>query len=210
MNQLRFVLVLFLATASSVFAQQKKRVVVDDILRAVSVSDPQISPDGRLIACVVSRPNAAEDRFDSEIGSVDVASGKYRTLTHDRKGLGSPRWSPSGDRLAFLANAPTGEKKESMPQIFIMPMQGGDSVKITDSATGVQLRLAAGWKRIRVRGVGRKAAAEGSREIRGRIRSRQCRLPRAGSADVIARVDHQRRWKRREACDIGRMEFAHV
>src|SRR5205823_4481884 len=131
MNQLRFALIVVLAASSTVFAQQKKRVVVDDILRAVSVSDPQISPDGRSIACVVSRPNAAEDRFDSEIVLVDVASGKQRTLTHDRKGLGSPRWSPSGDRLAFLANA-------SKAQIFIMPMQGGDAVNITSSPTGVQ------------------------------------------------------------------------
>jgi dipeptidyl aminopeptidase/acylaminoacyl peptidase len=53
---------------------------------------------------VVSRPNLEEDRYDSKLVLVDVATGAQRVLTFDRKDVGSPRWSPSGDRLAFLAD----------------------------------------------------------------------------------------------------------
>ncbi|HEX9163901.1 MAG TPA: hypothetical protein VF980_19485, partial [Thermoanaerobaculia bacterium] len=128
-------LAVFLILAVSAAA---RTIDVDDIMKTVNVSDPQISPDGKSIAVVVSRPNVAEDRFDSEIALVDVASGKPRTLTYDRKHVSSPRWSPSGDRLAFLAEAPAAKDKEPALQIYVMSMSGGDAMKVTSSPTGVQ------------------------------------------------------------------------
>ncbi|HEX9163635.1 MAG TPA: S9 family peptidase [Thermoanaerobaculia bacterium] len=128
-------LAVFLILAVSAAA---RTIDVDDIMKTVNVSDPQISPDGKLIAVVVSRPNVAEDRFDSEIVLVEVASGKQRTLTYDRKHVSSPRWSPSGDRLAFLAEAPAAKDKEPSLQIYVMAMSGGDAMKVTSSPTGVQ------------------------------------------------------------------------
>jgi len=101
--------------------------------KIVRVADPQISPDGKSIVIVVSHPNYAEDRYDADLVLVDVASGNQRPLTHDRRGVSFPRWSPAGDRLAFLA---TGASAKA--QIFVMPMSGGDAVPITRSATGIQ------------------------------------------------------------------------
>lgn len=97
------------------------------------VADPQFSPDGKSIVIVVSRPNYAEDRYDADLVLVDISSGLERTLTHDRRAVSSPRWSPAGDRLAFLA---TGANAK--PQMFVMPMTGGDAVQITKSITGIQ------------------------------------------------------------------------
>src|SRR5260370_6438378 len=72
-----------------------------------------------------------EDRFDRDLVLVDIASGAQHVLTHNRKDAGSPRWSPGGDRLAFLAAV--GPAKEEKAQIFILPMSGGDAAKITRS-----------------------------------------------------------------------------
>src|ERR1051325_8613800 len=101
----RMIVLLFVATAA--FGERLK---VDDAFKLVSVSDPQISPDGKSIAAIVSTPNVAEDRFDSDVVLFDVAGGGKRTLTHERRGLTSPRWSPSGDRLAFMAVVNGNEK----------------------------------------------------------------------------------------------------
>jgi dipeptidyl aminopeptidase/acylaminoacyl peptidase len=97
------------------------------------VADPQISGDGKSIVIVVSRPNFAEDRYDADLVLVDVASGQHRRITHDRRGVNSPRWAPAGDRLAFLAIGANAKN-----QIFVMPMTGGDAIQITKSATGIQ------------------------------------------------------------------------
>src|ERR1700694_1481481 len=102
--------------------------------KTVRVSDPQISPDGRSIAIVVTRPNYEENRHHATLVIVDVASGSQRTLTYDRRGVSSPRWSPSGDRLAFLAS---DASPKPQPQVFVMPMSGGDARRVTKSPAGV-------------------------------------------------------------------------
>ena len=78
-----------------------KPLAFEDLRRTVGVSSPQISPDGKRIVYVRSRTNWKDDRTDSELVLVDVASGASRTLTHERPGVSSPRWSPVGDRIAY-------------------------------------------------------------------------------------------------------------
>jgi dipeptidyl aminopeptidase/acylaminoacyl peptidase len=62
-----------------------------------------------------------------------VRSGRSPT---SRKGLDLPQWSPSGDRLAFLAEA--GEEKKAALQIFVLPMKGGEPQPITSAPLGVE------------------------------------------------------------------------
>jgi len=133
-------------------AADAKRFELADLARIVRVSDPQISPDGRSIALVVSRPDYDEDLFQRELILVDVASGAQRVLTRDRKGVSYPRWSPSGDRLAFLARValppPNGSQgvqpvradrtgREDLSQVFVLPMNGGDAQRVTRAPNGV-------------------------------------------------------------------------
>jgi dipeptidyl aminopeptidase/acylaminoacyl peptidase len=117
-------------------AAQTRHMELNDFAKITSVSDPQISPDGKSIVIGVSRPNVDQDRRDSELVSIEIATGAQHLLTHDRKGVGSPRWSPSGDRLAFEAEA--GEGKDPKPQVFVLSMSGGDAKKITEAPNGVE------------------------------------------------------------------------
>lgn len=109
---------------------------LDDLSRVVRLADPQISPDGRSVALVVSRANLDENRYDGDVTLVDVETGVLRPLTSDRRGIGQPRWSPSGDRLAFLASVGTG--RDAHPQVFVLSMSGGEARRITNAAAGVQ------------------------------------------------------------------------
>jgi dipeptidyl aminopeptidase/acylaminoacyl peptidase len=117
------------------------RFSLDDLAKLVGVSDPQVAPDGKSVVVVVGRPNYDKNRTDTELVLVDVATGKQRVLTRDREGVHQPRWSPTGDRLAFLARAGSG--KDAHAQVFVMPMNGGDAQRVTDSPTGV---LHYAWK----------------------------------------------------------------
>ncbi len=104
----------------------------NDRLRLVSASDPQIAADGKTVIIVVARANARDNRFDSDLVAVDVATGAQRPLTFDRRGIASPRIGVDG-RVAFLANDKDGKR-----QIWILPVGGGDARKITDAPRGVQ------------------------------------------------------------------------
>ncbi|HYK39364.1 MAG TPA: DPP IV N-terminal domain-containing protein, partial [Candidatus Eremiobacteraceae bacterium] len=114
-------------------AAQSRRIELHDFSKIVGVSDPQISPDGKTIVIVVSRVNMEMDRNERELVLVDVQSGTQRVMTSGKKSVSSPRWSPSGDRLAFLS-PDTGGKN----QIFVLPMRGGDAIRITSAANGVE------------------------------------------------------------------------
>jgi len=100
--------------------------------RIVRLADPQISPDGKSIAVVVSRANFEEDRYDADLALIDITTYAQRVLTHDRRDVSQPRWSPDGALLAYLA------KVDGKAQIFVLPMSGGDSWQLTKSPTPVQ------------------------------------------------------------------------
>src|SRR5262249_12654087 len=127
---------LLFGAAGSSGAGQGRRIELADYAKIVTVSDPQISPDGKAIVCVISQVKLEQDRNDRCLFLVDVTTGVRRILTHDRKDVGLPRWSPDGTMLAFLAAV--GAPKEEKAQVFVLPMNGGDALRITDAPMGVE------------------------------------------------------------------------
>ena len=106
---------------------------VRDVVRIVKVSDPHFSPDGKMLAYVETRANLDSDEYESEIDLIAVSGGDARPLTRNRHHAASPRWSPSGDRLGFLA--PDSDK---VVQLYVMPMAGGDALPLTKGKDRVE------------------------------------------------------------------------
>ncbi len=136
----RFAISLLCLAVSVVIAQsalaQTKRFDLEASAKLVRLSDPNLAPDGKSIVVVVARANYEDNRWENELLLVDVATGAQRALTSGRHDVAQPRWSPSGDRLAFIASAPTG--KEGKPQLFVLAMNGGEARRITSAPNGVQ------------------------------------------------------------------------
>jgi dipeptidyl aminopeptidase/acylaminoacyl peptidase len=104
-----------------------------DILRIRWVSDPQISPDGRRVAFVVTMLSEERDEYLSNVWIVDVAGGEPRRFTTGPGRDTAPRWSPDGAWLAFLA----ARDPRAKPQLHVMPADGGEPVRLTDMSHGV-------------------------------------------------------------------------
>lgn len=122
-----------LTLAAAPLAAQQQRFSLDHFRRIVGVGGVQLSPDGRTAVVTVSRPNYETDKTESALHAVDVATGTSHQLTFERKGVGSPRFSPDGRTLAFLAP----DSADHM-QIWLMPMAGGDARRLTSHRTGVE------------------------------------------------------------------------
>jgi dipeptidyl aminopeptidase/acylaminoacyl peptidase len=137
-----FLLVSALALAGSglIFCHaavaQKRPMTLDDFSKIVTISGPAISHDGTRIAAVISRVNLKDDRHDTQLVLIDVNTGAQLPLTFDRQGVGNPRWSPTDDRIAFMAEADTGKAKKA--QVFVISLAGGEARKITDAPEGVE------------------------------------------------------------------------
>ncbi len=114
-------------------AAQTRHFSADDLPKIVRVGDPRIAPDGKTIAFVVGRSNLKEDRWETELDLIDTAGQHLRVLTHGRLGVGGPQWSPTGDRIAFIA-----QDADKKAQLYVLPIDGGDAEQVTHSKTGVR------------------------------------------------------------------------
>ncbi len=111
------------------FAQPKRAITFDDLISFGRVSDPQISPDGKSIAFVVTWQLKDENKSTSDIYLVKVDGGDVRQLTNSKGGNNSPRWMPDGKSIAFIS-ARDGES-----QIWTISVSGGEGKKVSHIET---------------------------------------------------------------------------
>jgi dipeptidyl aminopeptidase/acylaminoacyl peptidase len=105
----------------------------EDLTRIQFVTDPQLSPDGRRVAFVVTTLSEERDEYLSNIWIVDVSGGMSRRFTTGSRRDLEPRWSPDGSRLAFLSERTAKDKL----QLYVMPADGGEPTKLTALDNGV-------------------------------------------------------------------------
>jgi dipeptidyl aminopeptidase/acylaminoacyl peptidase len=107
----------------------------DDLLRFVWIADPQISPDGRRVAFTRVTVDPETDGYRTSLWLVDAAAGREpavaRPLTFGA-GDSQPRWSPDGQRLAFV-RSPAAKQPG---QLHLLPMSGGEAVRVCELAKG--------------------------------------------------------------------------
>lgn len=106
---------------------KRRPVKIEDLTKYVFVSDPQISPEGKIIAFVLSKIDKKKDTYIQEIWITPVKGGAPRRYTHGLKDS-YPRWSPDGKWLLFLSGR--GDEKEGQ-QIFLLPREGGEAIQLT-------------------------------------------------------------------------------
>jgi len=135
---MRFTTFLFALLAACLPAIASSRTIdFSDLRRVVSLSDPQISPDGTRIVFLRSRADFDKDKRLTQLMLLNVRTHQERALTYERTGISSPRWSPDGTRIAFLSGAKHDENSEPQDQIYVLRMDGGEAKKISDAPTGV-------------------------------------------------------------------------
>jgi dipeptidyl aminopeptidase/acylaminoacyl peptidase len=96
-----------------------------DLFNLEVATDPQISPDGRTIAYARRSNDIMTDKSRSTIWLIDVATGQQRPLLAGSGSYFSPRWSPDGTRLAYVA------AEGGSPQLYVRWLGSNDSARIT-------------------------------------------------------------------------------
>jgi len=145
------VLLCALLVSSSAGARQaegKRGITAEDYYSFEFVGDPRISPDGKLVAYVVTTVDQKQNRRHSSIW-MTTADGSRAPWQFTTSPLNSnaPRWSPDGQSIAFLSARPVegsstrasveNPAAETRPQIWALSMNGGEARRVTNLKNGV-------------------------------------------------------------------------
>lgn len=99
------------------------------------IGSPEVSPDGRHIVAPVSRAVMADDKVLTDLWLWSSDGSVQRPLTGDPAAESSPRFSPDGQTLAFVAQ----RDDDKTPQLYLLPVAGGEARRLTTFATGVSV-----------------------------------------------------------------------
>ena len=149
----RFLVVVFcLLIATLVVAQQgpvPRGITPEDYYSFEFLSDPHISPDGKLVAYVVTKIDRTQNRRNATIWMVAIDGSRAPwQFTTSPQSANSPRWSPDGQSLAFLSSRPTGETagtgttatpgaEQLRSQVYVLSMNGGEARRVTNLKNGI-------------------------------------------------------------------------
>jgi dipeptidyl aminopeptidase/acylaminoacyl peptidase len=104
-----------------------------DILRFRTISDPQVSSDGRWVAFVLVEQDERANRPASSVWMIPAeGSAEPRRLTAGPRDS-HPRWSPDGSRLAFLG----AREREWAGDVYLLDMAGGEPHRVAALPRGV-------------------------------------------------------------------------
>ncbi len=93
-----------------------------DLVQLDRVSAPVLSPDGRTVALQLRETDWAANKGKNSIWTAPVAGGKSLRL---RDGATTPRWSPDGASVYFLA------PKDGINQLWRIPANGGEAEQVS-------------------------------------------------------------------------------
>jgi dipeptidyl aminopeptidase/acylaminoacyl peptidase len=102
---------------------------VDAMMKLARIDDPQLSPDGKLVAFVAGMVDMQANTINTQIYTVSVDGGTPQRLTNTGNNM-RPRWAPDSKRFLFVSDRANGQ------QIWAMNADGTGTVEITNAPTG--------------------------------------------------------------------------
>ncbi len=117
----------------------KSKLLTAELLWQLSrIGPPSLSPDGAQAVAAVTSYDTAANKGSASLWLFSTLGGAPRRLTSCGEKDGAPRWSPSGDCIAFTAKRDQEGSKDSDAQLYAIAPDGGEARRLTSVAGGVQ------------------------------------------------------------------------
>ncbi|EKE84715.1 S9 family peptidase [Idiomarina xiamenensis] len=103
----------------------------EDVFALEYASDPQLSPDGRYLIYQRNSNDIMHDNTHRTLWLLDLEQGSHTPLFADQYQYSSARWSPSGDRIVFVAN------RDGSAQLYMHWVKQNKTARISQLQKGV-------------------------------------------------------------------------
>ncbi len=101
---------LFIISSFFIGNSQKKNFSYLDLYDLQYASNPQISPDGEWVVYRRMKMDIMKDKAIGNLWMIKTDGSQHQKLTSRENSESSPRWSPNGDRLAFISGTDEGSE----------------------------------------------------------------------------------------------------
>jgi len=118
-------------------AAAPRRLDLDDLARLRTPADLQVSPDGAWVAYTVSGLDPVQDGTRKDLWMARWDGTRQVRLTVGPDHAGTPRWSPDGRHLAFLAARGSEAERKDGAQVWLLDLAGGEARKLSSIPGGV-------------------------------------------------------------------------
>lgn len=112
-------------------------ITVDDLWKFERVGGLSLSPDGAQAVCSVGSYSVDDNIGRTSLWLLSTLGGAPRRLTHCSDKDGQPKWSPTGERIAFVAKREQQGKKDETAQLYVIPVDGGEAERVSNFAPGI-------------------------------------------------------------------------
>ena len=128
------------ANAPKADSSKKNRWTAEDVVYQEDAGQFLIAPDGRFALWVKGTADKEKDLRVSNLYLSNLNDGKEVQLTRGTDEVSHPRWSPSGDTIAFLSThaLPKPKPDLALTQLWLMNTAGGEPWAVTDFERGIQ------------------------------------------------------------------------
>src|SRR5256886_10496359 len=130
MKRLFAVSVISLFAFAALVSAQERRFTIDDLLKVRRVGDPKVSAKSDFVAFTITDVDKIANKSTTQIYLVPLSGGEPRQLTNDEHSSATPRWSPDGDKLAFVS------ARDGEDEIWTIDVSSGALKKVTTISTG--------------------------------------------------------------------------
>ena len=127
------IIAIFILAPFFIIAQSKVSWSPEECMKMKNISSVRVSPDGKKVVYAVREAVMTNDRSEyvNQVFLCNADGSNTIQLTKGDKNNSNPKWSPDGNRVAFVSN------RDGKNNLYLISLNGGEAEKITDVKTGM-------------------------------------------------------------------------